>query len=56
MNPTMMDIIATLERLRDEISWTDPEDFAENQDDFIGQLQSVIDVLYTSATGGAADG
>ncbi len=56
MNPTMMDIIGALERLRDEISWTDPEDFAENQDDFTGQLQSVIDVLYTSTMGGAVDG
>lgn len=55
MKPTMLDIIGALERLRGEISWTDPEDFEDNQPDFIGQLQAVIDVLYTE-TGGAADG
>lgn len=51
-NTNMMDIIGALERLRDEISWTDPEDFESNQPDFVGQLQAVIDDLYHSGTGG----
>lgn len=54
-NVSKMDIIGALERLRDEIAWTDPEDFEDNQSDFVGQLESVIDVLYHSGTGGATD-
>ena len=43
----MLDIINTLERLRDEIMYMDAEDFEDEAQTISDQLDGVINALYT---------